>query len=637
MFKKPLSNLKTSAPLRSSDRRKLKQRVVASYALTPEEGDLLVPDGILSVKFLTHVNEPGVAYLGPDGDPLWFTIGKGSDGDLIPTVYTLWKKQDLLPFLSTPSVVVPILIGGADLMIPGVIHCPPSLPDRNLICIRQYSRKDTQSPPALSPPVAVGWLALPSDRLRSAASNSKEEKKGKAVLVAHTWKDHLWDMGSKRDMPEDTVLQSSTEPSSAAAAPAGSAAPSVNAPTYTYTPTEISHLLTLTLLQAISSTLGPLPPSAFPIPATQFYSTYILPSRPAFPWVALRPSSSSSSSLQGASSPTLTITPESTDGTPPVVGPEISIKSSTHKSLTAFLKSCEKLSLLTLKPAPQNKAEVVITSVNASHPSVAGHTLFVTIGEVEGKGGEVEVRELWKANQGSVDLAEGIGGSKSDLYTALELRSLLNAYIISHNLVNPHEQAYINLDELLYSCLRSAKIKTAKSKGKSRENERDGSGEKDKHKDRAKDKDRAKAKDKDKAKDTDGEDMDRFLRRDELMKAVLGKMQAWYEVRVEGGTGLPRPIQIHIKMRQGRKACTLITGFEPFQVVDADEMAEALRRVCAGATSVSPLQGKSPSGQSQPQMEVLVQGKQAPAVVEYLMGKGIPKRWIEVVDSVGKK
>jgi len=60
MFKKPLGNLKTSAPLRSSDRRKLKQRIVEVYKLTLEEGDALVPDGILSVKFITHVESPGV-------------------------------------------------------------------------------------------------------------------------------------------------------------------------------------------------------------------------------------------------------------------------------------------------------------------------------------------------------------------------------------------------------------------------------------------------------------------------------------------------------------------------------------------------------------------------------------------------
>lgn len=60
MFKKPLGGLKTSAPLRSSDRRKLKQQVVASFGISFEDGDLLVPDGIMSVKFSTHLSEPGV-------------------------------------------------------------------------------------------------------------------------------------------------------------------------------------------------------------------------------------------------------------------------------------------------------------------------------------------------------------------------------------------------------------------------------------------------------------------------------------------------------------------------------------------------------------------------------------------------
>lgn len=137
MFKKPLSNIKTSAPLRSSDRRKLKQRVVTAYQISSEDGDLLVPDGIMSTKFSTHVDEHGVsrsvdttslthpsfvsdqvAYIDPEGNPLWFTIGKGNE-ELVPSVYTLWKKQDLLPFLTTPSAVIPILVGGADLMIPG--------------------------------------------------------------------------------------------------------------------------------------------------------------------------------------------------------------------------------------------------------------------------------------------------------------------------------------------------------------------------------------------------------------------------------------------------------------------------------------------------------------------------------------
>ena len=79
MFKKPLADAKTTgehhydhevnfrthpecqtAPIRGSDRRKLKQRVIAEFSLQPEEGDALVPEGLLSQKISTHLNEPGV-------------------------------------------------------------------------------------------------------------------------------------------------------------------------------------------------------------------------------------------------------------------------------------------------------------------------------------------------------------------------------------------------------------------------------------------------------------------------------------------------------------------------------------------------------------------------------------------------
>lgn len=39
-----------------------------------------------------------------------------------------------------------------------------------------------------------------------------------------------------------------------------------------------------------------------------------------------------------------------------------------------------------------------------------------------------------------------------------------------------------------------------------------------------------------------------------------------------------------VKIRQGRKASTLVTGFEPF-FLGADDLAEELRRICASSTS----------------------------------------------------
>lgn len=49
--------------------------------------------------------------------------------------------------------------------------------------------------------------------------------------------------------------------------------------------------------------------------------------------------------------------------------------------------------------------------------------------------------------------------------------------------------------------------------------------------------------------------------------------------------------------------------------------------------TVSPIPGK-PANSG---LEVLVQGKQSKAVVEYLTGQGVPKKWIEVLDLSGKK
>jgi hypothetical protein len=49
-----------TAPLRNSDRRKLKQQVIDAYGLSAEDGETLVPDGLQTAKFSTHLDEPGV-------------------------------------------------------------------------------------------------------------------------------------------------------------------------------------------------------------------------------------------------------------------------------------------------------------------------------------------------------------------------------------------------------------------------------------------------------------------------------------------------------------------------------------------------------------------------------------------------
>ncbi|KAK7061050.1 hypothetical protein VNI00_000785 [Paramarasmius palmivorus] len=576
MFKKPFGNLKTSSPLRNSDRKKLRNRITELFSIPVEDADLLVPEGILSVKFSTHLNEQGLAYLSPDSNPLWFTIGKGSE-DMIPTVYTLWKHVKLLPFLSTPKAVIPILVGGADLMIPGVVHHTPSLKEGQLVSVCKYETKE--GTPTLSPPLAVGRMAVSSDQL---AEGGKE--KGKAVIVLHTWKDYLWEMGNKSDPPEDVPIQignadaeqsaQSTEENGDDGQPAGDHKGNgqLDYPGWPFAGREVTDLLHKSLLQALATTLSNLPTSAFPVPSTTFNTSHILPARPNFPSLVVFPSSAIGKDVD----------PRDLDMDPR----DITIKASTHK-VPYDLSEDYMLRWAKWKPRLRRRPR----------------RRRLQRGKREKEKSELDVLELWKPHGSSVALFEGMGGSPSKLYTSPEIRDLLNAYIASKELVNKHEQAYINLDELLAACV-SAKAPQGKKK----------------------------------AKDTDVAEEDvEFMKRADLTKKVVERMQTWYTVSIEGRDPVTKkgklvPINVTTKIRQGRKACTLITGFEPFHI-DAEEMAEDLRKVCAGATSVSPIPGK-PAGSG---LEVLVQGKQTKAVADYLLGKGVPKKWIELADMTGKK
>lgn len=80
-----------------------------------------------------------------------------------------------------------------------------------------------------------------------------------------------------------------------------------------------------------------------------------------------------------------------------------------------------------------------------------------------------------------------------------------------------------------------------------------------------------------------------FAKREEALSALRGRMQPWYRIAIGGAEpltkkGALRPITVATKTRQGRKTCTLITGFEPYQL-SSDSLADALRVRCASSTS----------------------------------------------------
>ncbi|KAI0298457.1 hypothetical protein B0F90DRAFT_1952301 [Multifurca ochricompacta] len=615
MFKKPPGDIKTSAPLKSSERRKLRARIAERFQLTAEIADALVPDGLLSQKFSTYNGEPGMFYLSGDGDPLWFSIGKGSD-ELIPTVYALWKHPTLLPILTTPAAVIPVLVGGADLMVPGVVQTPLEKASvGTLVGIGVAVAAVVRGPP-----LAVGRMAVDPNSIDHGVT------KGKAVLVLHTWKDHLWALGSKKDPPEAVPVAAEAEKGGSGGSGGegegegdnketgngGSGgdekrgttnggdttedvadAPQELAENIAFTeaqeghateteeklsPEEVSARLRAALLHALQTTLTTLPSSAFPMPTTTLYTAHILPARPF---------------SQKATTP-------------------VDIKHSTFKSLTAFLRTAEKGGLLKLKD-PRQDAPVV--AVYPTHPDVDAHQPHRTVGGEDKRRRLVEEREaqqaadaanaeksltvteLWKPHLGTVPIFRDLELDTSALYTHAEVKSALITYVQKHELVNRVEQQYLNVSA--DAAFSAGLYGSPNAKGATPAPE--------------------------------------FAKREEALSALFNRMQPWYRIAIGGDEpvtkkGALRPIAITAKIRQGRKACTLITGFEPYRL-SADALADALRVRCASSTSVSPVSGGGGGGGH----EVMVQGKQIPTVIELLGSMGIPKKWIEATDMTDKK
>ncbi|KZS88795.1 hypothetical protein SISNIDRAFT_387553, partial [Sistotremastrum niveocremeum HHB9708] len=625
MFKKPLQDLKTSAPLRNSDRKKFRQKVVQQFSIeqlasgpgsnqNPNStssgegdvnlGDILVPEGILSVKFRSHTDEAGIIYLSPKPpyDPLFFTFGKAKDDEfIIPTgkssassapVYTLWKCPHLIPTISTPQAVIPKLTGGADLMAPGVITYPPDLESSQIVSISAYITPSTPSSVdtttssgvRLSYPLAVGSMVIPSSSLTNTS-------KGKVVDVLHAYGDHLWSIGGKREPPSEGL------PFGRAGSDVGkdenqgddkAAEADTEAQTIEKLASEVvdrtddfegrddlredvSAILRTSALQALSSSLSSLPKSSFPISASQLYTSHLLPSRPAY-------IPSSLSSTEEATTP-------------------VDIKHSSFKTLTSFLKSLEKEGLIKTKDI---RGELHLTSFDTTHSALAEHQPYKTVGEADKKAakkeakekeeavksgkaaGAIDVVECWKPQGTNVKFFEECKLSTSKSYTHSEVRAALQTYINLNKdqLIDPRKQHLIKLDPILASVVLS----------------------------------------KDEWIDN--------LKREDILDRLIRGMQPWYQIKFPGEEvsspkkGSPPVIKIDVKMRQGRKACTLTTGLEAWKI-DPAALADELRIKCASSTSVSDLPGKNAG------KEVLVQGKQVKIVLELLEAKGISKRWIQ--------
>ncbi|KAI0223722.1 hypothetical protein L0F63_002860 [Massospora cicadina] len=252
MFKKQ-HQIKTTSPLRSSDRRKfiLELQAALKLDLSDEELNQLVPKDTLSSKFMTYNKEHGVLY-SVEKEPAFFRISNL----LAPTVYILWKLPNLLPRIFTNAFVLSKLIEGADLMIPG-IHIPPDgLPDLKQgelvsICVIGEENQDLR-------------------HFQDLLQGSKAKPGAFLAETAHELNPEVANSGD--DSPQTAAeLKGSSEQN---------ASPGVSEAEDRNTAEEVDLALMSAVYQCLSvsfdnETSKPL----LPILLNTFYSTYVLPSR----------------------------------------------------------------------------------------------------------------------------------------------------------------------------------------------------------------------------------------------------------------------------------------------------------------------------------------------------------------------
>lgn len=457
-------------------------------------------------------------------------------------------------------------------MIPGVVipHGGlPSLETGQVVAIVAHGS---------ATPLAVGTLAVPSADIKT------KQTHGKAVHIIHTVGDALFEMGDKSEPPsiapqEREQSQQNTEATIDEAGnqmeathidtedvtvePAATGNLKVNGhdDTEEISAAEIDDILTRAALFALHK-LGPSPES-FPLPASQFYSAHVLPSRPASH------------------------------------GSDVDIKKSSFKKVQKFLKTLEKSGYVKVKDI---KGDLVIMSADWNKTDVKDFKPYKTIGDV-GTGGSstktspstqslISIQDCWKPNTKSLAVFQDQKKSTDNLYTATELREVLFEYVKEHELVDPKRPKMVKIDAILCDALLT----------------------------------------KEEYHTVD------FLGRDQLVSRLVERMLQYHTLEVPGQEPLTRkgaaqPIHVIIEQRQGRKTVTRILGLEAFGI-SPEAIGEELRKVCASSTALTALPNSTPK---HPAYEVLVQGPQLKAVADMMLARGVPKKYIQVMDKTKKK
>ncbi|KAH9725953.1 eukaryotic translation initiation factor 2d [Citrus sinensis] len=609
MFKKAVE-AKSHQRLSGADRKKLKRTLRDRFprASDADIDALLPPKTEITVsKFQNRV----LVYSVEGGFPVFFDVdGRGTD--IFPTVFALWKVPELLPcFLLKGGEVSRFVIGGADLMFPGISIPADGLP--SFLSGEPWAVKVPGNPA----PIAVGSTTM------SSTEALKAGLRGKALRITHYYRDLLWGSVEGHSVPnagflEDVVVEdpaflstsqvsdscegaadssndqkngeegiidadnANSEPNSTSAtqydfdgniveqvaADVGDLKLTENVDTvetneeqHVLTTEDVDAYLDKCLLQALHTTVKD---KDLPMPGSTLWSNHILPCRPS--------------------------------------GITLDIKKSSHKKLTKWLQAKSSAGLISVKE-DKYKKESMLFSVNRGHPDYLSFKPEKRPAEKASQAVDhaasdniqpakiLEVTEVYKPSVHVNPIFASVGADTGRLYTFSEACDVVFNYIEKDNLVKPTDKSIVVLDPTLCDALFKGAIK----KGTTYPTE---------------------------------------IHKKDLGSTFVNRMQA-HHVVTRGSQSVVRKgalktIQIVTERRQGNKKMTKLSGLETF-LMDPEALASELQKKFACSTTVAELPGKK--GQ-----EVLIQGGVIADVAKHLVEQfGIPKRYIEVLDKTARK
>ncbi|KAK4953481.1 hypothetical protein LTR28_006430 [Elasticomyces elasticus] len=299
---------------------------------------------------------------------------------------------------------------------------------------------------------------------------------------------------------------------------------------------------------------------------------------------------------------------------------QLQIKKSSYKNLKKFIKSLDKQGVLKCKERDGHETAVVdidfedhtITdfrpypipkketqaSTNVGHGATAQSIASTDAGDPS-VGQKLRITTYHRPKEKLANIFSSALSASGGLYTSAEIRPIITSYIESENLVSLTNKRLVQLNPALANAVfdgSSPLDKEVIAKGS--------------------------------------------VPRDALIDRIVASCSPFYAIvrndasDTKTRSGAPPRIRITLETRSGNKKVTKISGLEAY-FIPPQPLADELRKVCAGSTSVERLEGSSPRA---PVMEIMVQGPQKDAVVKALEKRGVQRNWIETLDKTkGKK